>query len=147
MGDCYDSCSISSDPSTHIQEGPPKRSQSPALPCRPAKRRHSWTADSSIARSCDEEERVANLARMYDRATWRMYDRIMTARARAAALRKNPTVNVPSSHQYIPRDNTRYISYTPNSITYECTNPSNEDKLTRESNHSVEFPFFFEMDH
>jgi len=146
MGDSSDSRSISSDPTTHMQEGL-KRSRSPALPCRSNKRRHSWSFDTSEARSCDEEARIADLARMYDRATWRMYDRIMKARARSSTAR-NPIMMVPAPHHHQqlldrPIDiNATYVSNT-------CVYPS-EDGLAQRDNrsHSIEeFPFSFEMDH
>ena len=74
------------------------RSRSPALPCMPPKTKKHYGHCDNIIYDQDDEYSLAHAELMYSQATWRMYDRIMSARKKATASKLNQ-VGTPSTEQ------------------------------------------------
>ena len=77
------------------------RSRSPALPCMPPKTKKHHVHCDNIIYDQDDEYSLAHAELMYSQATWRMYNRIMTARMKAAASKLNQDGS-PSAEQNAP---------------------------------------------
>jgi len=86
--------------SEHDHDTSPKhRSQSPALPCLPPKKRPQFGSYNNLYIHEDDEHSIAHAELMYTQATWRMYNRIMKARTKAAELKAEEEMREKKGHQ------------------------------------------------